>query len=272
MSQVDDAAVEEWQAAIGRSETRRERIEHESVRRFALAVGADPDVERILPPLAHWACFLPNAQDGEIGSDGHARRGAFLPAITLPRRMFAASTIAFEAGLALGEDAELVSTLASVIHKRGRSGDLVFVDVDRVLTQNGDVRVRERQSYVYRGDGEPAAMPEAASEAIAGELWKPGPANLFRFSAATFNSHRIHYDLDYARSEEGYPALVIHGPFTAVKLAALAWQGGGLRNFSFRAQAPLFLGQAVRLQREATEVRAVRCDGETAMTAKLVYA
>lgn len=261
-----------WQAAVGRTETRAEVLEHESLRRFALAIGGDPDIERALPPLAHWAFFLPAVPDDQIGADGHPRRGGFLPAITLQRRMFAAADMAFEAPLMLGKPARMESRIASVTHKSGKSGDLVFVAVDRHIIQDDTPRVRERQSYVYRDGGVPTQMPVPADALPEGELWQPGPVNLFRFSAVTFNSHRIHYDAPYARAEEGYPALVVHGPFTAVKLAGLAARDGPLATFSFRAQAPLFLGQPIRLSRAGDEVRAVRCDGATAMTAKVSHA
>lgn len=270
MTGLDPSLLDEWQGAIGRTETRREVLELESLRRYALAIDCDPQVEERLPSLPHWAYFLPQPGDAQLGPDGHPLRGGFLPAISLPRRMFAAADIAFEAPLALGDVAELVSTVAAVNHKSGKSGDLVFVEVDRVISQGGIVRVRERQSYVYRDFGDPAPMP-VASDAPAGELWHPGPANLFRFSAVTFNSHRIHYDLPYAIEAEGYPALVIHGPFTAAKLARLAEQEGALKSFGFRAQSPLFLGQPVRLQRGDGEVRAMRCDGAVAMIAKVEY-
>ncbi len=272
MSGIDPAALEEWKAAVGRTEVRNELLEFESLRRYALAVDADPAVEKVLPPLPHWAFFLPQPQDSEIGPDGHPKRGGFLPAITLPRRMFAAADIRFEAPLVLGGNAEQVSTIAEVTHKSGRSGDLVFVEVDRVLSQGGTVRVRERQSYVYRDMGDPAPMPVAADTAPDGEMWQPGPVNLFRFSAVTFNSHRIHYDAAYAKGEEGYPALVVHGPFTAAKLAGLAGRKGALARFAFRAQAPLFLGQPIYLQHGEGEVSALRCDGATAMKAEVALA
>lgn len=271
MSGLDPAALEEWKGAIGRTETRHEICEVESLRRYALAVGSDPQVEAALPPLPHWAFFLPQAEDGAIGPDGHPRRGGFLPAVTLPRRMFAAADIRFETPLVPGEPAEMVSTIAQVTHKNGKSGELVFVEVDRVIRQHALVRIRERQSYVYRGMGDPAPMPVPADSAPLGEVWHPGPVNLFRFSAVTFNSHRIHYDLPYTQGEEGYPALVVHGPFTAAKLAGLAERQGRLARFAFRAQSPLFLGQPIMLQQDRDEVRAIRCDGATAMTAKVEY-
>ena len=272
MTTLDSTALDEWKSAVGRTEIRNEVLEFESLRRYALAVGSDPAIERVPPPLAHWAFFLPQPEDPELGPDGHPRRGGFLPAITLPRRMFAAAAIAFEAPLVLGGNAEQVSTIADVTHKSGKSGELVFVEVERVLSQGGVVRVRERQSYVYRAMGDPASLPQPAAVAPAGELWQPDVVNLFRFSAATFNSHRIHYDLPYASAVEGYPALVVHGPFTAARLAGFAERQGTLASFAFRAQAPLFLGPPIHLQRGDGEVRAVRCDGATAMTAKVRYA
>lgn len=271
MSPLDPQALEQWKSAVGRTETRNETLEFESLHRYALAVGANPKVETVPPPLAHWAYFLPQAGDGEIGEDGHPRRGGFLPAITLPRRMFASADIRFEAPLVLGGDAEMVSRIADVTHKSGRSGDLIFVEVDRIINQSGIVRVRERQSYVYREMDAPAPMPVPLDTPVEGEIWNPGSVNLFRFSAVTFNSHRIHYDLPYAREQEGYPALVVHGPFTAARLAGFAEREGRLASFSFRAQSPLFLGQSIWLQRGEGEVRAMRCDGATAMTAKVRY-
>lgn len=274
MSGIEPAAVAEWRAAIGRQETRSERLEAESLRRYALAVGSDPDVERVPPPLAHWAFFLPQAPDAEIGPDGHPRRGGLLPAITLPRRMFAATHIQFDLPLRLGEPAVHTSTVVDVTHKAGRTGDLVFVEVERVLAQEGAPRATERQTYVYRDAGPPMPMPmpEVTPGAEMGDVWRPDEVNLFRFSAATFNSHRIHYDAPYARDVEGYPALVVHGPFAAARLAAYAGRRGPLASFAFRAQSPIFVGQPVRFEGDEAEVRAIRCDGAVAMSAKVTYA
>ena len=203
MNELNPEMLAEWKLAIGRTEARHEVLEFESLRRYAVAVGSDAKIETVLPPLAHWAFFLPHPSDVEIGPDGHPRRGGFLPAISLPRRMFASADIAFTSPLVIGVAAEMISTIADVTHKRGRSGDLMFVEVDRTIRQGGEVCVRERQSYVYRAMGGPPPMPAPASTPPEGEVWCPDTVNLFRFSAATFNGHRIHYDLDYAQGEEG---------------------------------------------------------------------
>jgi 3-methylfumaryl-CoA hydratase len=260
-------APEDW---IGRARTQTASVEPELVRRYAAAIGAPLEVEAHFPPLGHWALFNDTVDAQSLGFDGHPRRGLFLPPIELPRRMFAASELTFEAPPAFGREATLVSTVTDLRRRSGRSGELVLVDVERRLSQGDGLRLVERQTIVYRQAGEPtAAVVEA--ETGDGEIWRPSAVDLFRFSAATFNAHRIHYDQAYARDEEGYPELVVQGPFTAAKLCALAQQiaGGPLKSFSFRAQAPLFVGQAVRLaaKDEPGSLVAVRCDGQVAMSA-----
>lgn len=270
---VSAADVEAWRAWIGKVEVRDEVLDAEALRRFAAAVGADLEVERVAPPLAHWAFFLPVVAGAEIGPDGHPKRGGFLPPVSLPRRMFASADMGFGARLRLGAAARQTSTIADVRHRSGKSGDLMFVEVDRAITQNGETCVAERQTIVYRGEGgrTPPVEPVEQAAAPGDATWAPGPVDLFRFSAVTFNSHRIHYDAPYAQNEEGYPGLVVHGPFTASKLFAFAEArlGRRLKTFAFRAQSPMFAGQPIRLTAgEADgEVRAVRCDGAVAMTA-----
>jgi len=271
--------VESWRGHIGRTEVRRQIIDAETLRRFAAAIGADLDVEHKAPPLAHWAFFLEVVGPDEIGPDGHPRRGrGIMPAITLPRRMFASAAMRFGAPLVFGREAELTLTVADVKHRVGKTGELVFVEVDRVLIQDGRDCVTERQTIVYRGAGEatapiqPVDLPARPGE----HIWAPTTVDLFRFSAVTFNSHRIHYDQAYARDEELYPDLVVHGPFTAVKLAALAARdhpSAPMTAFSFRAVSPLFVGQPVRLAPGETpgEIEATRCDGALAMSASAAF-
>jgi 3-methylfumaryl-CoA hydratase len=274
---VSPADVEAWRGHIGRSETRRQRLDIESLRRFAAAQGASLDVEREPPPLAHWAYFLDAVAPSAIGPDGHPRRGGLLPPVSLPRRMFAAAEISFSRPLLLDAPAALTISVVDVRHRSGKTGDLVFVEVDRVIAQDGGERLSERQTIVYRGLGEkiPPIAPTDLPPHRNAQVWTPGPVDLFRFSAVTFNAHRIHYDAPYARDEEGYPGLVVHGPFTAARLYALAAARGGgpVRRFSFRANAPLFAGQPIYLAAggEPGEVQAIRCDGAVAMTARAEF-
>jgi 3-methylfumaryl-CoA hydratase len=276
---LNPADIETWRRHIGRSEIRRQRLDVETARRFAAAIGADLDVEHKPPPLVHWAFFLEVVGPGEIGPDGHPRRGlGIMPNVTLPRRMFASAAMRFTEPVALGREAELSLTVADVKHRTGKTGELVFVEVDRVLTQDGRERLTERQTIVYRGAGEKTAavQPIDLHGREGQEIWRPNPVDLFRFSAVTFNSHRIHYDQAYARGEEGYPDLVVHGPFTAVKLATLAARdhpGKSMKTFSFRAMSPLFVSQPIRLAPGAAagEIEAVRCDGAVALAASAVF-
>lgn len=266
--------IEAWRAHVGRQEVRRQRLDVESLRRFAAAQGADMDVVGRPPPLAHWTYFLETVGPDAIGPDGHPRRGGLLPPVRLPRRMFAAAVVTFAEPLGLDAEAELSITVADVRHRSGKTGDLVFVEVDRRLSQDGRERLSERQTIVYRGLGEPIAAIEPADLPLRhdAEVWLPTPVDLFRFSAVTFNSHRIHYDHPYVTREEGYPDLVVHGPFTAAKLFAFARARAGreLKRFEFRAVAPLFVGQPIYLASGESEgeVQALRCDGAVAMSAK----
>jgi 3-methylfumaryl-CoA hydratase len=270
-----------WQAYVGRTETRRQVLDAESLRRFAAAVGADLDVERRAPPLAHWAFFLESVDSSALGEDGHSRRGAgLMPPMRLPHRMFASTSVRFARPLMLRREAELRLTVASLKHRRGKSGDLVLIEVDRILHQEGHECVAERQTIIYRGAQAPIADVRGGVKGggvtkAGEELWTPGAVELFRFSAATFNSHRIHYDLPYARDVEGYPDLVVQGPLTAAKLFAFASARRPpelpARAFECRALAPLFAGLPVRLAAGAdpATVEAVRCDETIAMSARL---
>jgi 3-methylfumaryl-CoA hydratase len=256
---------------IGRTRTDTAVLDPELARRYAAAMAADLDVGAHFPALGHWAYFNDAVEPSELGPDGHPKRGRFLPPVALPRRMFASASFAFEAPLALGAPAQLDQTIADVRERSGRTGALVLVDVERRLSQAGALKLAETQTIVYREAGEPTAAVQDAGAGGAGELWLPNTVDLFRYSAATYNGHRIHYDQAYARGEEGYPDLVVHGPFTAAKLCDLATRAAGvpLKGFGFRALAPLFVNQPVRLRRgdEPNSVIAVRCDGLTAFTA-----
>lgn len=266
MGDVSEAQLTDWQESVGRELVEEEALDPLALRRFARAIGRQDETDHV--PLPHWAFFLPCPHNDTIGPDGHPKRGDFLPDITLPRRMFAASSMTFDGALKTGAPARQTSRVAEVTRKSGNSGDLVFVKVEKRLEQGGKIRVREMQTYVYRGAGEPTPLPVPARTMPQGQSWQPNEVDLFRFSAATFNGHRIHYDLPYTTGVEGYPALIVHGPFTAARLAELAMHDGFLATFSFRAKAPLFLGQPIFLRKAGQgSYEAVRCDGAIAMAA-----
>jgi len=263
--------TDDLEAWVGRTRTQYAVLDPEIARRYAAAMGAGLIVETRFPPLGHWAFFNDAVDPSDLGPDGHPRRGLFLPPVALPRRMFASSELRFESPLVLGEAAEMRSTIADLRRRSGRTGELVLMDVRREIVQGGRLRLAETQTIVYREAGEPTPPVVDTGAGGAGEAWRPRVVDLFRYSAATYNSHRIHYDQAYATTEEGYPALVVHGPFTAAKLFDLASRvaGAPIRTFSFRAQAPLFVGQPVSLRPgpDPNSVVAVRCDGQAAMSA-----
>jgi 3-methylfumaryl-CoA hydratase len=200
-----------------------------------------------LPPLWHWMHFLPIHAMSESGPDGHAARGGFLPPVPLPRRMWAGSRLSFLKPLRIGETISRTSTVTSITGKEGRSGPLVFVTVRHVMTNGSEAAIEEEHDIVYREAPEPGAVTPQPPIAPAQTDWErcidPDPVLLFRYSALTFNSHRIHYDRSYVTEVEGYPGLVVHGPLLATLLLdALAREHPERRvtRFSFRAVSPVF--------------------------------
>jgi 3-methylfumaryl-CoA hydratase len=200
-----------------------------------------------IPPLWHWLYFLPLHRQSEIGADGHPERGGFLPPVPLPRRMWAGSRLEFHAPIVAGQALARRSRIADVRLKQGRTGPLVFVDVQHEITADGRSAVVEAQDIVYRdqprpGDAAPAAMP-APPDADWRRRIVPDEVLLFRYSALTFNGHRIHFDRRYATEVEGYPGLVVHGPLIATLLLDLLRRerpDARVAGFTFRAVAPIF--------------------------------
>src|SRR5438105_8901886 len=247
-----ETSREDLQAWIGRSETVRDHIGVTPAK--ALNATLDhPPLEAgkglALPPLWHWLYFLPLHRQSEIGPDGHARRGGFLPPVALPRRMWAGSQLQFHRPLRVGDSVTRVSTIQSVDEKSGRSGALVFVKARHECRGSGDkdVALTEFHDIVYREAAKPidvAVPPHAAPGASAWEKkWVPDEVLLFRYSALTFNGHRIHYDRRYVTQVEGYPGLIVHGPLIATLLVdLLRWQRPAARiaKFEFRAMRPIF--------------------------------
>lgn len=239
--------LEEW---IGRTERVEDTLSPWPARAVAAMLDnpdAAPGEDGALPPLWQWFYFLATMPQSRLSPDGHPERGGFLPPVTLPRRMFAGARMHFHRPLVVGKAAVRDGTIRNVSTKHGRSGALTFVTVGYEFRQDGELCIEEEQDIVYREPGEPVARPEPTAPApvAAGSWWQdidPDPRLLFRFSALTFNAHRIHYDRLYAQTEEGYPGLIVHGPLTAVLLAQLVRDNTARRvtAFRFRGRAPLF--------------------------------
>ncbi len=200
-----------------------------------------------LPPAWHWCYFLEAAAQSTLGPDGHAPRGGFLPPVALPRRMFAGGRLRFRAPLRIGAAARQTAEIASVVEKEGRSGRLCFVTVRYATEQDGAVCIEEERDFVYRGEGAPLPAPEPVElpgppEGAWSRTVTPDPVMLFRYSALTFNGHRIHYDQPYATQVERYPGLIVHGPLIATLLLEVVRlnQRRPVAAFSFQARAPLF--------------------------------
>ncbi|MEI6026490.1 MAG: MaoC family dehydratase N-terminal domain-containing protein [Betaproteobacteria bacterium] len=243
---------------IGRTEALADVIAPTPFAALSATLGR-PDVVRpadgaVLPPLWHWLYFLPLYPKALVGPDGHAQRGGFLPPVALPRRMWAGSQLEFLSELKVGEQVQRLSTIEDVTQKSGKSGTLVFVKVRHETSRllDGEVVIREWQDIVYREPAvsqAPAPAPQAAPQALAWQhQWVPDEVMLFRYSALTFNGHRIHYDHPYVTQVEGYPGLVVHGPLMATLLLELVAQcapQARVEAFEFRAMRPTFANRAL---------------------------
>jgi 3-methylfumaryl-CoA hydratase len=241
---IDAAELAAWK---GRTETTEDVVTPAPIRmlRATLDLPGEVDADE-LPPLWHWLYFLPSARQSELGPDGHPRRGGFLPPVPLPRRMWAGGQLEFFSPLRVGDDIRRTSTIEDVKVKSGRSGELCFVRVRHEVGSPRGLALREFHDIVYRPDPAPGA-PEPAYEAAPPSMLArhvtPDAVLLFRYSALTFNGHRIHYDRQYVTEVEGYPGLIVHGPLMATLLAGLGtrqFPGRVAKAFSFRAQKPVF--------------------------------
>ncbi|GGC49652.1 mesaconyl-C(4)-CoA hydratase [Siccirubricoccus deserti] len=251
---MDDAELNGW---IGRSETAEDEVSLVLLRRLAALLDLDPlALSRGAPMPEGWhvVLFAPLARQSGLGPDGHGAKGEFLPPVPLPRRMFAGRRTWFNAPLAIGAEVRRVSRVTAITPKRGRSGEMVFVTIRHGIESEGRECVVEEQDLVYRAAATPGATPTEPPlpelpAAAQRESFTPDTRLLFRYSAVTNNGHRIHYDADYARSEEGYPALVVNGGITTTKLSELAKRHlpGPLRSITTRAGRPLFVGRPVTL-------------------------
>ena len=261
-----DVELASW---IGRSETARDKVGPTPVVALTATLdhpAADVVAGTALPPLWHWLYFLPMHRQSEIGADGHAKRGGFLPPVPLPRRMWAGSQLEFRSPVRVGDRVTRTSTIDNVSAKEGRTGKLVFVKVRHELRCNDatDAALVEFHDIVYRearspGDVEPPPLPSPSGAPWQREI-VPDDVLLFRYSALTFNGHRIHYDRKYVTEVEGYPGLIVHGPLIATLLMDLLRRqmpDGDVAAFRFKAVRPTFDLHPFRLN------GAVQDDGKT---------
>ncbi len=244
---IDLAHLRKW---VGSTEQAADVLTAWKTGAFAAMLDRDdpaPQSGDPLPPLWHWMLCVPYVRQSAVGPDGHAARGGFLPPVPLPRRMWAGGRLEFLKPLRVGEPVTRRSEVASVQHKAGRSGDLVFVLVKHEYSGANGPAIREEHDIVYRPLPAPDAPAPAPTPAPEGATWEreivPDDVLLFRYSALTFNGHRIHYDRRYVTEVEGYPGLIVHGPMIATMLVDLlrdSLPASRLARFEFRAMRPVF--------------------------------
>jgi len=275
----DEAKLKSW---IGKTEEQSDLITAWPLQ--ALAASLDKDAPGAEVPWPwHWLYFLETTKQSELASDGHAGRGGFLPPVTLPRRMWAGGRMQFYRSLKIGETAIKKSTIKDVTLKSGRSGELAFVVVLHEIFGPDGLCISEEHDIVYREEAKPGAPEPQAQSRPLEATWRreidPTEALLFRYSALTFNGHRIHYDLDYCRDEEGYPGLIVHGPLTATLLLDLAYRenpGKIMTSFSYRAVRPVFATGPYSIEGAANSDGTVRVwaldqDGALAMDGTVTF-
>jgi 3-methylfumaryl-CoA hydratase len=274
-----------YEAWIGREEECGERIAGSAVKAMAATLDLEraPSAGEPLPPGWQWLFFNPAVRRSGLGTDGHPRRGGFLPPIELPRRMWAGSRIRYLAPVPVEAQATRRSRILKIENKTGKRGSLAFVTVQHTISCDGTPCISEEQDIVYREATPPGAVSAPTQRYDGVPQWsrsvEPDTTLLFRYSALTFNGHRIHYDRTYAREEEGYPDLVVHGPLTATLLQQFALEQGAGRplvRFDFRGVTPLFVGRAFQLEGRQAEDGTLALwargpDGELAMSATAAF-
>ena len=277
-------ALKEW---VGREQQATTVLAVETANLMAATLDRPPEFRAgdQLPPAWHWLYFHEATRASQLGPEGHAQLGAFMPPVSFggdepPRRMWAGGKLTFHHPLRLGETAHQRSAIQSITAKAGRSGRLLFVIVGHEISVASELRLSEEQTIVYRepvgavaGGGEP---PLAPGEDEFRAVYRPDPILLFRYSALTFNAHRIHYDVDFCRQQEGYPDLVVHGPLTAtllLDLFARQFPERALASFSYRGVSPLFNPHPFTVHGRADgQAWAANHEGRLAMSAQITLA
>lgn len=266
----------EW---IGKTQEQEDTVTRADVDRFCATLDLLPS-QTTAPAGYHWCLCLPDTDTSQLGSDGHPPKGRFIPPIELPRRMWAATEVEFLAPLSIGANIVRHSHIAAVNEKTGKTGELVFVEIDHETFVGDVLSIKERQTIVYR---EAAATPMQLPKVDAGmpegwdivEVCNPTSSLLFRYSSLTFNSHRIHYDLPYTKAQELYPELVVQAPLMATQALQLAEKYGQIDWFSFKGLSPAFCNQPLylvaNLNKSGGEICTVGGDGRTCLRAKVKF-
>jgi 3-methylfumaryl-CoA hydratase len=247
---VSDADLAIWRGWLGRTEQHSDFVHAAALNAWAVTLDRDDPPARpgdAAPPLSHWMFFAALARQSQLGPDGHPQRGGFLPPVPLPRRMWAGGRLQFHHPLHVGDEVSRTSRIVSVDAKSGRSGALAFVTVRHEVANAGGVAIVEEHDIVYREAPRPGAAAATPQPAATDETFSrrivPDPVLLFRYSALTFNGHRIHYDRSYVTEVEGYPGLIVHGPLIATLLMDLLRRErprAKVKRFEFIAKSPLF--------------------------------
>lgn len=268
---------------IGREEVAEDVVTADLVRKFKATLdlpGGPPQIGGVAPRLIHFCLAQPAAPTAALGPDGHPRRGGFLPPVPLPRRMWAGGNVTFRDDLRVRDAVRRVSRIADVVAKEGRTGLLCFVTVEHTIAAEGKPLLQERQDIVYRGldSGGAKAAPAPAESGRHQRRVDASPPLLFRYSALTFNGHRIHYDRRYVTEVEGYPGLIVHGPLQATLLLHFAAEihGAPPTRFDFRSLSPLFDDDGMMLHAEENgdglKLWTARENGPVAMAAEAGWA
>ena len=245
--QIDVSDYENW---IGKAQEIEDRLEVSPLNRMAATLNQhqrEYSIGEKIPTLWHWLYFLESTPQSMLATDGHAKKGKFLPPINLPHRMWAGSRFSFKKSLKAGDKVIRISRIKNISVKQGKTGTLVFVNIAHEIKANSGLAIIEEHDIVYRDNSNPStAQPPIKKSVIEpdfSEIFKPDPILLFRYSALTFNGHRIHYDRDYVTHVEGYPGLIVHGPLLATLLIDRFHRNNinlRIRSFEFKALHPVF--------------------------------
>jgi len=276
-------SYDEW---IGKSADSSDSLAPEQLQRFEAMLNRDPGsamAGTVLPPCSHWIFFNPAVKPDELGENGHQKPGNFLPPVELPQRMWAGGSIRFKKPLKAGSPAEKKSTITGIDEKEGATGKLCFITIRHQISSYGAVAIDEEQQIVFREASEEGAHPIRTKPMDIDYDWKKNSrtdtVQLFRFSALTFNSHRIHYDYLYATEKEGYPSLPVHSPLLLVLMVndfKGKTDGKLIEEISYRAEGPLYAGEEMTITCKdvdnfKSEMRVLGPDNKMAMSAAIKW-